>query len=106
MYSPAAWKGEVLAWPALLELVHASASGTPTNLSANDVLAQLTGSNPAVTSLPPSLALPAIACADSLVAPGADNMTDIFDALVNSARDVSHMGACACLLFRIAGQGR
>ena len=106
MYSPALWKTEVPAWPALLELVHASASGAPTNLSANDVIAQFEGGSPATASVPPPLSLPAIACADSLVAPGTNNLTDIFNAIVHSARNVSHMGACACLVSRLAGWGR
>ena len=77
--------------------MQASASGTPTNLSV-DALAELLTRSPSTASTPPSYALPAIACADSLVATGTHNMTDIFDAIVRSARNVSHIGACACLV--------
>ena len=93
MYTPIAWSVEASVWPELLELVHASASGTPTNLSATDVLAQFGNGAPAPPPAPPSLSTAAIACADSIVEPGTTYMTDIFNAIVDSARDVSDIGA-------------
>ena len=99
MYTPIAWSAEASVWPELLELVQASVSGAPTNLSANDVLSQFGNAAPAPAPAPPSFSTPAIACADSLVPPGTTNMTDVFNAIVDSARDVSHIGASPHLVM-------